>query len=187
MKRWLAFLFCTLFLIVGVGVGVLHLDQFANNPKVMVARNWYQNTYISVMGKLGDERGVAPSYRLPYTIQVQPWMDIYVYTLYGRLIEVDTESRVIVVRGDDGREYRIKPSKWLMRDLGLDHETGETVVPGQEYLQLDILPVQAGDRIRVMWDESRTLRELKKIHEEEPEKPINDGFLRFFFFTHQNK
>lgn len=153
---------CILFLITGATTLVFYLDQFANKPKIMMARNWCQNAYISVMGKLSDERGGVPSYRLPYTIQVQPWIDKYVYTLYGRLIETDVENRVIVVRGDDGREYKIKPSKWLMRDLGWDHEKGETVVPGQEYLQFDILPMQAGDRIRVMWDEARTLSELKK-------------------------
>lgn len=186
MRKWWVVIVCCLFLITGVGIGIFYLDQFANLPSVMTARNWYQNSYISVVGKLRDERSGVPVYNLPYSIQIQPWMDRYVYTLYGTLVEANEDSKEILVTGDDGKNYVIKPSKWLRRDLGWEYES-ETITFEQEYIQLGKEPMRAGDRIRVMWDDERKLVEIRRSYRDDPNQPINIGYSRFFFFTHRNR
>jgi hypothetical protein len=186
MRKWWIVILSILLLIIFLCFGVLFIDQFANYPSVINARNWYQNTYISMVGKLLEERGGVPKYSLPYTFQVQPWMDRYVYTLYGTLIEANEDKKQLLINGDDGKDYVIKPSKWLMRDLGWDYKA-ETAVFEQEYLQLDTMPMVEGDRIRVMWDDEGKLAAMKRNYRDNPGQPINIGFVRFFFFTHQNK
>jgi len=164
---------------------VFYSVSFANQPSIISLRSWYQYTFWSTKDIFLEKENSAIPFEPVYTFQVQKWMDTNVYTFYGKFVSIDTLQQIIYLQGYDSKTYTFRVSNEFIKRQGYFDFVGINYAPNQDIVNIDNLPFTENSKIKIFWDDSRTLKQIMSDYSENPSEPLNfiSGSNRFFSLT----
>lgn len=188
--KWFVF---SLFVISILGVffwAIFYYDLFANLPFVILARNWYQKTYIQA------QSFISPGHKLYsiYTIQEAnpPENGVNTYTFYGSFLSFDLKNDILALQGIDGKTYNFTPGGDLIIAAGKDgvihladnsvgnHKTKSNIIKSDNSI------VTSQSVMQITWDDTRTIYQIDQAYAKNNTIPLNQNSTQIFSLTKFN-
>ena len=132
-------------------------------------RNWYQDTYWKTESLIFKPVRAYPPFDPVYTISVDK-ADVagaYIYSLWGTVSGVGTNSKAVYILGSDGKEYIFTLNSYGFTFTG----------PASKDFGLVGITAFNGAKILAVWQDTRSLDAIKKAHEQNRTAPINQGVI----------